>query len=198
MLLTTHYMDEAERCHRLAFIFRGSLLDVGTPDEIVARRQLRRRGARRRASRRCRRRRCALHPRSTRCAHFGHLLRVATRGVDDPEAVGASAGRRPSGHASARCEVRGRASRTPSCRWCAPTTRASRGDSHDGTRRLSIAWKELLQLRRDRLTLAMMVVLPLLQLLLFGYAINTDVRHMPTLVFDADRIAADRAISRAA
>jgi ABC-2 type transport system ATP-binding protein len=40
-LLTTHYMDEAERCHRLAFIFGGVLLDVGTPDEIVARRRLR-------------------------------------------------------------------------------------------------------------------------------------------------------------
>jgi ABC-2 type transport system ATP-binding protein len=33
-------MDEAERCHRLAFIFRGRLLDVGTPAEIVARRAL--------------------------------------------------------------------------------------------------------------------------------------------------------------
>src|SRR5437868_6228362 len=31
VLLTTHYMDEAERCHRLAFIFRGTLLDTGTP-----------------------------------------------------------------------------------------------------------------------------------------------------------------------
>src|SRR5207237_4826467 len=41
VLLTTHYMDEAERCHRLAFIFRGTLLDVGTPDEIIERRGLR-------------------------------------------------------------------------------------------------------------------------------------------------------------
>src|SRR5438093_105560 len=41
VLVTTHYMDEAERCHRLAFIFRGSVLDVGTPDEVVARRGLR-------------------------------------------------------------------------------------------------------------------------------------------------------------
>jgi ABC-2 type transport system ATP-binding protein len=40
VLMTTHYMDEAERCHRLAFIFRGSLLDVGSPDEIVERRNL--------------------------------------------------------------------------------------------------------------------------------------------------------------
>lgn len=62
-------------------------------------------------------------------------------------------------------------------------------------RPLAIAWKELIQLRRDRPTLAMMIVLPLLQLLLFGYAINTDVRHMPTVVFDQDRTAASRAIS---
>jgi ABC-2 type transport system permease protein len=55
-----------------------------------------------------------------------------------------------------------------------------------------VAWKELLQLRRDRMTLAMMVALPLLQLLLFGYAINTDVRHLPTLVYDQDRSAASR------
>ena len=40
VLVTTHYMDEAERCHRLAFIFRGQLLAIGSPDEIVAQRAL--------------------------------------------------------------------------------------------------------------------------------------------------------------
>ena len=40
VLVTTHYMDEAERCHRLAFIFRGRVLDEGRPDEVVARRKL--------------------------------------------------------------------------------------------------------------------------------------------------------------
>jgi ABC-2 type transport system ATP-binding protein len=40
VLVTTHYMDEAERCHRLAFIFRGELLAVGTPAEVVAARGL--------------------------------------------------------------------------------------------------------------------------------------------------------------
>ena len=60
------------------------------------------------------------------------------------------------------------------------------------TRPLVIAWKELLQLRRDRLTLAMMAVFPILQLLLFGYAINTDVRHIQTVVLDRDRSAASR------
>jgi len=60
------------------------------------------------------------------------------------------------------------------------------------TRLLAIALKELRQLRRDRLTLAMMLALPILQLVLFGYAINTDVRHIPTVVFDQDRSAASR------
>jgi ABC-2 type transport system permease protein len=62
-------------------------------------------------------------------------------------------------------------------------------------RPLVIAWKELLQLRRDRATLAMMIVLPLLQLMLFGYAINTDVRHMPTIVFDQDCTSASRSLA---
>ena len=60
------------------------------------------------------------------------------------------------------------------------------------TRPVVIAWKELLQLRRDRLTLAMMAVFPILQLLLFGYAINTDVRHIPTIIFDQDQSAESR------
>lgn len=64
------------------------------------------------------------------------------------------------------------------------------------TRPFVIAWKELLQLRRDRMTLAMMAVLPILQLLLFGYAINTDVRHIPTVVYDQDHSAASRELQQ--
>lgn len=59
-----------------------------------------------------------------------------------------------------------------------------------------IAKKELLQLRRDRLTMAMMLILPVMQLLLFGYAINTDVRHIPTVVYDQDRSAASRDLAQ--
>lgn len=60
----------------------------------------------------------------------------------------------------------------------------------------AIAWKELRQLRRDRMTVGMMTVLPVMQLLLFGYAINTDVRHVPTVVYDQDRTAASRDLYR--
>src|SRR5574344_259733 len=46
--------------------------------------------------------------------------------------------------------------------------------------------KEFIQLRRDRLTFAMMVGIPLLQLTLFGFAINGDPKHLPTLVVVQD------------
>jgi ABC-2 type transport system permease protein len=59
-----------------------------------------------------------------------------------------------------------------------------------------VARKELRQVRRDRLTIGMMVMLPLIQLLLFGYAIDTDVRHMPTVVVDADGTPAARDLVR--
>ena len=35
MLVSTHYMDEAERCHRLAYIAYGQLMAIGTPKELV-------------------------------------------------------------------------------------------------------------------------------------------------------------------
>lgn len=41
VLVTTHYMDEAERCHRLAIISRGAVMAMGTPREVVAKRGLR-------------------------------------------------------------------------------------------------------------------------------------------------------------
>ena len=47
--------------------------------------------------------------------------------------------------------------------------------------------KEFLQLKRDRLTFGMVIGIPLVQLALFGYAINTDPKHMPTAVIAADR-----------
>ncbi len=63
-------------------------------------------------------------------------------------------------------------------------------------RTLIIAWKELLQLRVDKLTMGQMAVMPVVLLLLFGYAINTDVRHIPLLIDDHDRSAASRDFTR--
>lgn len=51
----------------------------------------------------------------------------------------------------------------------------------------SIVLKEFTQLRRDRLTFAMIIGIPILQMALFGYAINTNPKHLDTAVIDADR-----------
>ena len=47
---------------------------------------------------------------------------------------------------------------------------------------LAVLTKEFIQMRRDRVTFAMMIGLPIMQLLLFGFVINSDARHMPTLI----------------
>src|SRR3954469_7650322 len=47
---------------------------------------------------------------------------------------------------------------------------------------VAVMIKEFKQLTRDRLTYAMMLGLPVVQLLLFGYAINTEPRHLPAAV----------------
>jgi ABC-2 type transport system permease protein len=51
------------------------------------------------------------------------------------------------------------------------------------SRVLAVLAKEFTQIRRDRITLGMMLVMPLMQLLLFGYAINNDPRNLPTAVY---------------
>ncbi|MBT8067170.1 MAG: ABC transporter permease [Gammaproteobacteria bacterium] len=52
------------------------------------------------------------------------------------------------------------------------------------SRIMAIVKKEVRQLRRDRLTFGMVVGLPVIQMLLFGYAINTDVRNLSTAIVD--------------
>jgi ABC-2 type transport system ATP-binding protein len=84
VLVTTHYMDEAERCHRLAFIFRGELLAIGTPEQIVERRALSvfelevERPVE--AAERLRE-----LPEVDGASHYGQRIRVAVRGSADPE-----------------------------------------------------------------------------------------------------------------
>ncbi len=57
--------------------------------------------------------------------------------------------------------------------------------------------KEFIQMRRDRLTFAMMLGVPLMQLLLFGYAINSDPKHLATAVHDQDHSTFTRTFLKA-
>jgi ABC-2 type transport system permease protein len=83
---------------------------------------------------------------------------------------------------------------SPSLASSSPGKTRARDDPARRTRGLRASWgrfvatfiKELIQLRRDRLTFATMIVIPLIQLLLFGYAINTDPKNLPTAVLVQD------------
>ena len=61
-------------------------------------------------------------------------------------------------------------------------------------RLFAVLVEELRQVRRDRLTFAMMIGIPILQLVLFGFAINSDVRQLPLAVYDADRSIFSRSL----
>jgi ABC-2 type transport system permease protein len=77
------------------------------------------------------------------------------------------------------------------------------GDPPSGRTRFSfartyaIALKEFVQMRRDRLTFAMIVGIPIVQVLLFGFVINSDPKSLPTAVVDYDRTEFTRSIAAA-
>jgi ABC-2 type transport system ATP-binding protein len=83
VLVTTHYMDEAERCDRVAFISGGEVLDTGTPAEIIERRKLR---VVELETSRAYEAMVALRaaPSVDEVARYGRLVRVALRGESDP------------------------------------------------------------------------------------------------------------------
>jgi ABC-2 type transport system permease protein len=80
-----------------------------------------------------------------------------------------------------------------------PERRASRVFRHRFSWRRTWAMliKEFVQLRRDRVSFAMIVMIPLMQLLLFGYAINTNPRHLPTAVLLQEQTDVARSILKA-
>ncbi len=59
-------------------------------------------------------------------------------------------------------------------------------------RLLAVIQKEFIQMRRDRLTFAMIIMIPLMQLILFGFVINTNPKHLPTAIISADHSAFTR------
>lgn len=60
----------------------------------------------------------------------------------------------------------------------------------------AIIYKELIQLKRDRMTFGMVIMIPLVQLLLFGYAINTNIRDIPVGLLDNSQTALSRVLKQ--
>ena len=176
MLVSTHYMDEAERCHEIAYIAYGELLAHGTVDEVVAASRL-----------------TTFNVSGEGLAELGTRLEH-TPGVDMVAPFGTSL--HVSGRDGAALEAAIAPYReSPSLAWerAEPTLEdvfidlmsRSKDNFHmtASLRRIgAMILKEFVQLRRDRVTFATMIMIPLMQLVLFGYAINTTPRDMPTAV----------------
>src|SRR6516162_605943 len=64
-------------------------------------------------------------------------------------------------------------------------------------RTMAMLIKEFIQLRRDRVSFGMIIMIPLMQLMLFGYAINTNPRHLPTAVLLQEQTDLSRSILKA-
>jgi ABC-2 type transport system permease protein len=75
--------------------------------------------------------------------------------------------------------------------------RSKAGRSFSFRRFVAVLTKEFVQMRRDRLTFAMIVGIPIIQLVLFGFAINTDPKALPTAVLSADASEFTRSFVRA-
>jgi ABC-2 type transport system permease protein len=171
ILVTTHYMDEAARCTRLAFLSRGHLIAVGTQDEIT--RQFGQESIE---------------------DVFIELQRTdeGTAG-DGRRATGDG---QPSGGASPssqRQPAASTSSQPPAAVSPSPVARPPSPGKPPSRSLAPMLWKEFVQMRRDRFTLGMMIGLPAIQLLLFGFAIRTEVRHLPTVVLDQSRTTESRA-----
>lgn len=61
----------------------------------------------------------------------------------------------------------------------------------------AILWKEFIQLIRDPKTLGLIIFMPVMQLMIYGYGINTDVKHMSTIVYDEDQSPLSRRLVQA-
>ncbi len=60
----------------------------------------------------------------------------------------------------------------------------------------AILYKELIHILRDRKTLMIIVSMPVIQLMLYGYAINTDVKHIATAIYDEDQTSLSRRLTQ--
>ncbi len=162
VLVTTHFMDEAEYCDRVALMYRAQVIALDTPD--------------------------ALKARVSRGGDHEPTMEEAFIGLI--EAVDVAAGREvPAATTASTQSVSAPATPARPAVCAAPPTRIFPGFS---ARRLrAIVRKESLQAWRDPSTLLVALVLPVLMLFLFAYAVSLDTRRVPLgIVLESDTEAA--------
>ncbi len=212
LFVTTHFMDEAERCNTVAYIYEGRLLVSGKPEELLAHPAVNPPGTQRlelrvpRPAATLARVKALPGVRDVRLA--GDALRVlCADSLDEPALRRALAPEtlvvRPD-HADLEdvfvALTRASAAGTgPPPEPEAPPPEAPAVERvapadvpHARVRPrllaglVAVFLKELVHVRRERSTLFFLFVIPVLQTILFGYAIRTEVELVPTVVFDLD------------
>ena len=195
VIVTTHYLDEAEHCDRIALMHAGRLVALGTVSELK----------RVFAGAPCSR--CIAPASGEALETIGEASPGRSRRrssaprihvvVDDAEDGPAARSSRPSprpGTPRSRSSASCRRSRTSSSTTSRRRRRrGTRGRGAPREARCGRSWsKELRQVRRDPFSLLMLIALPAFMLVLYGFALNFDVRHVRLAVQDRDRSARSR------
>ncbi len=176
--MTTHYLDEAEHCHRIAVMHAGKLVALGTTTElkrVFAERPILEIQAPNAVGRDASARRMPRHREDEPLRH-----RRARRARGDerltPEAL--------------KAELEARGVDVTHAEQVEPSLEDVFLDvvERSGVMRkaLAVGIKELRQIRRDRRTLMILLFIPVFFLLLYGYALNFDIKHVRLAVEDRD------------
>ncbi|MFG0284998.1 MAG: ABC transporter permease, partial [Phycisphaerales bacterium JB039] len=226
LFVTTHYMDEAERCSRVAYIYLSKLLVLGDPGSLKRLPQVTPEGTRRLELRsQDPARHLAALRRMDEVADatlFGqdiHLLvaqGVSETRIRDALRVGAeeapmreippsledvfvtltAAAQKDAGAAASASSTQATAPGASAldAAGASPEARRSPSVADAPARRgrpltglVAVLTKEFTHVRRQPATLLFMLIVPVFQLLVFGYAINLQIEHIPTVVLDLDR-----------
>jgi ABC transporter DrrB family efflux protein len=229
LFVTTHFMDEAERCNAVAYLNEGRLLVQGKPEELVTHPAVTPSGTRRLALRLAHPAaalaRVRAAPRVRAATLAGDAIRILCDDGFDSDALARSLAQpieaRPdaanledvfvalsvapgapgsgpapgSQRSSAASSTENRAPADAGLEPGEPGATLERGGPGAGHGPgappraggfLAVFLKELVHVRRERATLFFLFVIPVLQTILFGYAIRTEIEHVPTVLFDLD------------
>jgi ribosome-dependent ATPase len=162
IFLSTHFMNEAERCDRMSMMHAGKVLAQGPPAQLVVERKAK----------------------NLEAAFIGYLEDAAR----DPNARDVLAGAKPAAEAAAfaAADPATPASAAGATHAHAASSRFSLG------RVWAFARRETVELIHDHVRLAFAVLGPLLLMAVFGWGISLDVDHLPFAVLDGDGTTASR------
>lgn len=221
MLVTTHYMDEAERCSDLGYLYLSKLIACGKPEDLKAMPGVTPAGARRWELEAPRPTEALSLARRIEGVHdatlFGqtvHLvaserldagrlieqmgldpdeakLRPIEPGLEDVFVALTRSAERPDAEEDAIASKPQAGADAASARQSPPedrkTVRRSKGSNGSMMSGfLAVCLKEFAHLRREPSTLFFIFVIPLVQITIFGYAIQMEIEDIPTVVYDLD------------